>query len=71
VIGAEQGLPSGELMRRGMAGMGDVTEAIDTLTGGLVTHINSRLDDVELALKVSAGCALFAGLAALVALRRR
>lgn len=77
IVGARRNLPPGELYRRGMAGIGDdegpslAGSVVDRLVGGKLTEISQQLDDVELLLKVSAGAALFAGIAALVALRRR
>jgi hypothetical protein len=73
IVGARQGLPPGELARRGMAGMGDVTvtSVLDQLTGGRVTQVSDQMDRLELGLQLSIAASMFAGLAALIALRRR
>lgn len=79
VVGAERQLPPGELRRRAMAGIGDdeggaasaTTRFIDQVTGGKLTELDQTLDDIGLLLKISAGCAAFAGIAALIALRRK
>lgn len=64
VIGAEKGLPPGELWRRGMAGMGDDTGGgfLNTLTGGAVADISAKLAKVEFALKLSTAAAVASAL---------
>lgn len=64
LVSAEQGLPSRELVRRGMAGMGD-GGILDSLTGGKVTEISQQLDEVKVLLIASAAAAGFAGLTSL------
>ncbi len=73
VVGAQQGLPPGELARRGMAGLGDfdITATIDKLTGGKATQVSDQLDRLEMWLQVAVVASLFAGGAALMALRRK
>jgi hypothetical protein len=71
LVGARRNLPPGELYRQGMAGMGDATEILDKLTGGRVTQFSDQLDRLEMWLEISIGAALFAGAAALIALRRK
>jgi hypothetical protein len=63
VIGAERGLPPGELWRRGMAGMGDEGGGfLNTLTGGAVADISAKLTRVEFALKLSTAAAVASAL---------
>lgn len=71
IVGARRNLAPGELVRRGMAGIGDATEILDKLTGGKVTEFSDQLDRLEFWLEVSVAASLFAGAAALIALRRK
>ncbi len=71
IVGARQGLPPGELYRRGMAGMDDLTDILDKVTGGKVTTFGDQLDRLEFWLEIAVVSSLFAGAAALLALRRK
>lgn len=63
VIGAERGLPPGELWRRGMAGMGDDSGGwLNSLAGGAIADISAKLAKVEFALKLSTAAAVASAL---------
>lgn len=76
VIGAPRGAPRGMLYRQGMAGMGgpvgDTARALlNRVTGGAVGSVESKLDRVSTALKISTAAAVISAVASLVALQRR
>lgn len=56
--------------RRGPEQMAGATDLIDVATGGEYTRIMNRLDTLELALKVSIGASVVAGLAGLISIWR-
>jgi hypothetical protein len=50
----------------GMGGMGDAVSFVDSLTGGKVTEVQGKLDDIATLLKVSTGAAVLSALVVLI-----